>query len=115
MMRTAFKKTAVLVLLAPPACLAAPVSGALAAGAVNTGGAPSSQAPAPAAPAPSAARPAPHGAALATWFGPGFYGQRTACGQVLTPAVVRLAHRMLPCRTTHTLSTPDHRLTRVPM
>ena len=111
MMRTAFKKTAVLVLLATPACLAAPVSGALAAGAVNTGGAPSSQAPAPAAPAPSAARPPPHGAALATWFGPGFYGQRTACGQVLTPAVAGLANRKLPCGTLVTVTYRGHRLT----
>ena len=40
-----------------------------------------------------------HRASLATWFGPGFYGRRTACGQVLTPAVVGVAHRSLPCGT----------------
>ena len=108
MMPTAFKKTAVVVLLATPACLAAPVAGALADGTVNTGGAPSSQAPAAAAPAP---RPAPRGAALATWFGPGFYGQRTACGQVLTPAVVGLANRKLPCGTLVTVTYRGHRLT----
>jgi rare lipoprotein A (peptidoglycan hydrolase) len=37
--------------------------------------------------------------AVATWFGPGFYGKQTACGQVLTPAVVGVAHRTLPCGT----------------
>jgi rare lipoprotein A len=37
--------------------------------------------------------------ALATWFGPGFYGQRTACGQTLTPSVVGVANRTLPCGT----------------
>jgi len=36
---------------------------------------------------------------VATWFGPGFYGQQTACGQVLTPQVVGVAHRTLPCGT----------------
>jgi rare lipoprotein A len=40
-----------------------------------------------------------HGIALATWFGPGFYGQTTACGQTLTPAVVGVANRTLPCGT----------------
>jgi rare lipoprotein A (peptidoglycan hydrolase) len=42
---------------------------------------------------PSGAR----GHALATWFGPGFYGKRTACGQVLTQQVIGVAHRTLPC------------------
>jgi len=37
--------------------------------------------------------------ALATWFGPGFYGHTTACGQTLTPAVVGVANRTLPCGT----------------
>ena len=37
--------------------------------------------------------------ALATWFGPGFYGQHTACGQTLTPATVGVANRKLPCGT----------------
>jgi rare lipoprotein A len=49
-----------------------------------------------------ASAPAPttiHKVALATWFGPGFYGQTTACGQTLTPAVVGVANRTLPCGT----------------
>jgi rare lipoprotein A (peptidoglycan hydrolase) len=37
--------------------------------------------------------------ALATWFGPGFYGRHTACGQTLTPATVGVANRKLPCGT----------------
>jgi rare lipoprotein A len=36
---------------------------------------------------------------LATVFGPGSYGSRTACGQVLTPALVGVAHPTLPCGT----------------
>jgi rare lipoprotein A (peptidoglycan hydrolase) len=36
---------------------------------------------------------------IATWFGPGFYGQKTACGQMLTPLVVGVANRTLPCGT----------------
>jgi rare lipoprotein A len=36
---------------------------------------------------------------LATWFGPGFYGHRTACGQVLTHRLLGVAHRTLPCGT----------------
>ena len=36
---------------------------------------------------------------IATWFGPGFYGQHTACGQTLTPATVGVANRKLPCGT----------------
>jgi rare lipoprotein A len=40
-----------------------------------------------------------HKTALATWFGPGFYGHQTACGQTLTPATVGVANRKLPCGT----------------
>jgi rare lipoprotein A len=35
----------------------------------------------------------------ATWYGPGLYGNRTACGQVLRPHTVGVAHRSLPCGT----------------
>jgi rare lipoprotein A len=35
----------------------------------------------------------------ATWFGPGFYGKHTACGQVMTHALLGVAHRTLPCGT----------------
>ena len=35
----------------------------------------------------------------ATWYGPGFYGSRTACGQMLRPGTIGVAHRNLPCGT----------------
>lgn len=35
----------------------------------------------------------------ATWFGPGFYGRRTACGQTLTRTLQGVAHPTLPCGT----------------
>jgi rare lipoprotein A len=37
--------------------------------------------------------------AIATWYGPGFYGHITACGIELTPELVGVAHRSLPCGT----------------
>jgi rare lipoprotein A (peptidoglycan hydrolase) len=85
-MRTTFTKTSLLALLAATACAVLPSANALA----ETGGASSALA----APIP-VVRPV----ALATWFGPGFYGQTTACGQTLTPAVVGVANRTLPCGT----------------
>lgn len=35
--------------------------------------------------------------ALATWYGPGLYGKRTACGERLSEDLVGVAHRGLPC------------------
>jgi rare lipoprotein A (peptidoglycan hydrolase) len=94
MMRTAFTKKVVAVLLAAPVSLAASAASALAgAGGVSADGVSSSESPA------AAPRRAPRRAALATWFGPGFYGRRTACGQTLTPTLLGLAHRTLPCGT----------------
>ncbi len=46
-----------------------------------------------------AATPAVRPTGVATWFGPGFYGKKTACGQTLTPRVVGVANRTLPCGT----------------
>ena len=37
--------------------------------------------------------------AIATWYGPGFFGRQTACGQVLAPDLQGVAHRSLPCGT----------------
>lgn len=37
--------------------------------------------------------------AKATWYGPGLYGQRTACGVRLTRRTLGVAHRRLPCGT----------------
>jgi hypothetical protein len=41
--------------------------------------------------------------AQASWYGPGFYGNRTACGQVLTPGTLGVAHKTMPCGTKLTL------------
>ncbi|MDQ3759228.1 MAG: septal ring lytic transglycosylase RlpA family protein [Actinomycetota bacterium] len=37
--------------------------------------------------------------AEASWYGPGLYGNRTACGQTLTPSTRGVAHKSLPCGT----------------
>ncbi|MEA2452563.1 MAG: rare lipoprotein [Actinomycetota bacterium] len=37
--------------------------------------------------------------ALATWYGPGFWGHGTACGQTLRGDTLGVAHRTLPCGT----------------
>jgi hypothetical protein len=37
--------------------------------------------------------------AIATWYGPGFFGNTTACGVVLAEDTVGVAHRELPCGT----------------
>lgn len=34
---------------------------------------------------------------IATWYGPGFFGNETACGKVLTRLTKGVAHRTLPC------------------
>jgi rare lipoprotein A (peptidoglycan hydrolase) len=41
----------------------------------------------------------PMQSAGATWYGPGLYGDRTACGQTLRPSTIGVAHRTLPCGT----------------
>jgi rare lipoprotein A len=38
-------------------------------------------------------------AAKTTWYGPGLYGHKTACGQVLSHRIMGLAHKTLPCGT----------------
>lgn len=58
---------------------------------------------------PSVKVPAPAKGAIAknywrfdpniSWYGPGFYGNGTACGQTLTRELVGVAHRTLPCGT----------------
>ena len=48
---------------------------------------------------------------IATWFGPGFYGQETACGQKMTPAIIGVASRTLPCGTLVLVSYKGHHLT----
>lgn len=38
-------------------------------------------------------------ATTASWYGPGLFGNRTACGQTLTPGLRGVAHKALPCGT----------------
>jgi rare lipoprotein A len=59
-----------------------------------------------AAPEPTTRKPT-----LATWFGPGFYGHATACGQRLTPQLVGVANRTLPCGTLVQIGYRGHELT----
>jgi peptidoglycan hydrolase-like protein with peptidoglycan-binding domain len=40
---------------------------------------------------------------VATWYGPGFFGERTACGKRLRRKTIGVAHRRLPCGTRVTL------------
>ncbi len=35
----------------------------------------------------------------ASWYGPGLWGNKTACGQTLRPSTLGVAHRSLPCGT----------------
>ena len=37
--------------------------------------------------------------AVASWYGPGFYGRTTACGLRMTRTLLGVAHRRLPCGT----------------
>jgi rare lipoprotein A (peptidoglycan hydrolase) len=74
-----------------------------------TGGASAPAVAAPATRAKHARKVRPSG--IATWFGPGFYGQKTACGQTLTPAVIGVAHRTLPCGTLVNVSYDGRTLT----
>lgn len=41
-----------------------------------------------------------------SWYGPGFYGRRTACGYALTEDLRGVAHRSLPCGTLVTFRNP---------
>jgi rare lipoprotein A len=41
--------------------------------------------------------------ASASWYGPGLYGNGTACGVTLTPSTMGVAHKTMPCGTKLTL------------
>ena len=43
-----------------------------------------------------------------SWYGPGFYGKRTACGHAYTKEILGVAHRTLPCGTLVTFRNPDN-------
>jgi rare lipoprotein A (peptidoglycan hydrolase) len=109
-MLTTFTKKTLLALLAALACAGLLAAGALASTGGASGG--SSAGGTTSSPAESATpHPAIHRTGIATWFGPGFYGQQTACGQTLTPGVVGVANRTLPCGTLVKVSYKDHTLT----
>jgi rare lipoprotein A (peptidoglycan hydrolase) len=60
----------------------------------------SARTPVPAAATlPQLPDPPTSGIVIASWYGPGFYGNRTACGQVYTPEIIGVAHRTLRCGT----------------
>src|ERR1700677_938243 len=102
--------TTLLALLAALSCACALAAGACA----STGGAASPSAATTPSSTPASTSTPPTKApktALATWFGPGFYGQQTACGQTLTPATVGVANRKLPCGTLVKVTFHGQRLT----
>ncbi len=41
-----------------------------------------------------------------SWYGPEFYGKRTACGYAMTQQLLGVAHRSLPCGTLITFRNP---------
>jgi rare lipoprotein A len=104
MNRTLANKT-LLALAIALLCAGAQVPAALAA----TGGA-SAPSGTPATPVRTSAKPSTK-AQIATWFGPGFYGQKTACGQTMSPVIVGVASRTLPCGTLVLVNYKGHRLT----
>jgi len=72
-------------------------------------GAPTGEATAPAGGA-GLVFSAPMRTAGATWYGPGLYGNGTACGQTLRPGTIGVAHRTLPCGTTVKINYHGHSL-----
>ena len=52
--------------------------------------------------------PAWHFDGNVSWYGPGFYGKRTACGLAYTQTIVGVAHRTLPCGTKVSFRNPDN-------
>jgi rare lipoprotein A len=100
--------TTLLACVACLACCAATPGSALAASTGPTGGA---SAGTNTTSSSQATTTKVHPTGIATWFGPGFYGHTTACGQTLTPAVVGVANRTLPCGTLVQVSYHDQTLT----
>jgi hypothetical protein len=52
----------------------------------------------------------PMRSAGATWYGPGLYGNGTACGETLRPGTIGVAHRTMPCGTTLKINYHGHSL-----
>ena len=79
----------------------------LSAAEAQTGGA---SAPAPGGGEGGLVFSSPMRSAGATWYGPGLYGNGTACGETLRPGTVGVAHRTLPCGTAVKFSYHGHTL-----
>jgi rare lipoprotein A (peptidoglycan hydrolase) len=111
-MTMALKTYAVVLVLLAMAC-ATSATIALASTGGTSGGAASSTGSATAGSTADGTTPATgaHGTTIATWFGPGLYGKHTACGQTLTPQVVGVANRTLPCGTLVKVTYAGHTLT----
>ena len=62
----------------------------------------------PAAPVGVVVLPTWHYDSNVSWYGPGFYGKRTACGHAYTESIVGVAHRSLPCGTKVTFKNPEN-------
>jgi rare lipoprotein A len=69
-----------------------------AAASTGTGSGGASATPAP-EPTSQQARTADYKPVTATWYGPGLYGNRLACGGRLTHSTLGVAHKRLPCGT----------------
>lgn len=81
-----------------PVAVTSVVEAAIAAGAASTEAAPAPPQP----PDPLVT----DGPVLASWYGPGFFGNRTACGQTLTAETPGVAHPTLPCGTLVRITSP---------
>jgi rare lipoprotein A (peptidoglycan hydrolase) len=76
------------------------VAGVIPAAQAATGGAaPSSESPTASTSDGEGLAFTPLRVAGASWYGPGLYGRKTACGQTLLPNTVGVAHKHLPCGT----------------
>lgn len=68
--------------------------------------------PVPVAPSRTVTAPAPLSAwqydPEVSWYGPGFYGSRTACGETLTTSLIGVANRTLPCGALVTFRNPTN-------
>lgn len=68
---------------------------------------------------PEIGQPTPKSISVPVWkldrnvsfYGPGFYGKRTACGLAYTTTIVGVAHRTLPCGTLVTFKNPNNGIT----
>jgi len=105
-MRMTLKTYSLVLALLASGCLAGPAASALA----GTGGT-SGDATATAGAAAATPTTGVGTHVIATWFGPGLYGKQTACGQTLTPDVVGVANRTLPCGTLVQIEYAGHSLT----